>query len=104
MDYSKALIELKAGNYLAREGWNGKNMFIYLVKGTYIHKSKLRNEAEKANKFYDSNRIDGGNETHIDIGDHIDMRADNGQIVVGWTPSQIDMSAEDWVVIGSETD
>jgi hypothetical protein len=36
MDFGKALEELKDGKKVAREGWNGKDMFIYLSKGRKI--------------------------------------------------------------------
>ncbi len=32
MDFSSALIQLRAGNFLARDGWNGKGMFIALQR------------------------------------------------------------------------
>ena len=97
MDFSDALIELKNGSFIARSGWNGANMFVYLVKGTRINKNKLRNEGAIANEYYDENRTDC--ETHIQIGSHIDMRAADGSIVVGWLASQTDMLENDWEVI-----
>ena len=30
MDFSKALRELKNGNKVARQGWNGKGMYLFL--------------------------------------------------------------------------
>lgn len=30
MGFDKALVELKKGKLIAREGWNGKGMYIYL--------------------------------------------------------------------------
>lgn len=32
MDFSQALIELKNGNKVCRSGWNGKGMWLYLIK------------------------------------------------------------------------
>lgn len=32
MDFSQALIEIKLGNKLARTGWNGNDMFVYLCR------------------------------------------------------------------------
>ena len=34
MDFSNALIEIKAGKLLSRSGWNGKGMFVFLVNGS----------------------------------------------------------------------
>ena len=33
-DFSWALKQILAGRKVAREGWNGKGMFIFLVKGS----------------------------------------------------------------------
>jgi hypothetical protein len=32
--FSSALILIKKGNKLARQGWNGKGMFVFLVNGS----------------------------------------------------------------------
>jgi hypothetical protein len=37
--------------------------------------------------------------TTITIGAHIDMRAADGSLVIGWFASQTDMLAEDWMVV-----
>lgn len=34
MNFESALRELKFGKAIMRTGWNGKNMFLYLIKGT----------------------------------------------------------------------
>lgn len=34
MNFGQALEELKKGGRVAREGWNGKGMFLFLVPGT----------------------------------------------------------------------
>ena len=35
----------------------------------------------------------------INITSHIDMKAADGSMVVGWLASQTDMLSEDWVII-----
>lgn len=91
-DFGWAVHQLKEGKKVAREGWNGKGMFIYLVKGTTILDSQLRNEAKTALCHLTSNG------TKV-INSHIDMKAADGSIVVGWLASQTDMLAEDWEVV-----
>jgi len=34
LSYSEALTLVKAGHRITREGWNGKNMFVYYVPGS----------------------------------------------------------------------
>lgn len=93
MSFGQALEELKKGNKVARSGWNGKGMFIYLVGGSFVSFDELRNEAanhlNKSNISYDD----------VCINAHIDMKAADGNIVVGWLASQTDMLAEDWEVV-----
>ena len=31
MDFSEALVQLKTGKRVARDGWNGKGMFLFIV-------------------------------------------------------------------------
>lgn len=93
MNFGQALESLKLGSKLARQGWNGKGMFIYLVQGTEVSVPNLRNEAWKhvgVNKAtYDK----------VIVNSHIDMKTADGSITVGWAPSQSDMMAEDWVIV-----
>lgn len=90
MDFSDALKELKKGEKLARRGWNGKKMFIYLVKGSYIDEDFLHNEASKHNVAENG---------FAKFNSHIDMKTANGSICVGWLASQTDLLAEDWIII-----
>jgi Protein of unknown function (DUF2829) len=93
MDFGQALEQLKTGKKVARNGWNGKGMFIYLVGGSFVPFEGLRNEAAKhlsqTNTPYDD----------VCINAHIDMKAADGTIVVGWLASQTDILAEDWTVV-----
>jgi hypothetical protein len=93
LDFSDALEALKDGYKVAREGWNGKGMFIYLVKGQTVEPRELRNEADE----HVGSELP--HDTEIKINSHIDMKAADGSIVVGWSPSQTDLLAEDWQLV-----
>jgi anaerobic ribonucleoside-triphosphate reductase len=95
MNFGHALEELKKGNKVARQGWNGKGMFIYLVEGQTVNIEKLRNEASK--HFEVEKDLNRGK--RVKINSHIDMKAADGSIVVGWLASQTDMLADDWEVV-----
>ena len=45
MDFGQAINALKEGKRVARLGWNGKGMFLYLVNGSMVDKQFIRNEA-----------------------------------------------------------
>lgn len=70
MDFSSALLVLKKGKKVAREGWNGKNMWIAVCFST----------------------------DHVNV-PFIYIKAVDGKIVP-WVASQFDMFAEDWVCLG----
>ena len=91
MNFGEALEELKSGNRVARKGWNGKGMFVYLESGTLITPDKIRN-LTLAKSTPDSQK-------YININPHIDMKSADGSIVVGWLASQTDMLANDWFVV-----
>lgn len=82
MNFGEAIHELKAGRRVAREGWNGKGIFIELqvpdVKSKmtspyiYINTTGLQTENKAAPKS-----------------------------LVPWLASQTDMLAEDWQDVGA---
>ncbi len=98
MDYSPALIKLKKGCFIARKNW-GKGTFIYLVEGSYIKRSILRNEAATADDYYLKMMKLRGIPTHISINSHIDMHTSDDSIIVGWVASQADTLANNWYVL-----
>lgn len=83
-NFGEALGELKAGRKCWRDGWNGKDMFIFLVPGSTF----------KVNRPPLLGIYTEG--TEVKYHAHIDMKTADGQIVP-WLASQTDMLAEDWV-------
>ncbi len=83
MDFGSAIVALKGGNKVARSGWNGKGMFLFLVPGSQF----------KVNRAPLLGIYPEG--TEIDYCPHVDMRTADGKIVP-WLCSQTDMLAEDW--------
>lgn len=85
MNFGQALEELKQGGKVAREGWNGKGMFIFLQEGSHISSDDARNR-----------HLSEMGSMDIEIKSHIDMKAADGSVTIGWNPSQVDILAEDW--------
>ncbi len=83
LDFAAVIRGVKAGKRFARAGWNGKNMFVFLVPGSTF----------KVNREPLLSILGEG--TEVNYHGHIDMRTANGQIVP-WLASQTDMLAEDW--------
>lgn len=84
--FDYALQCLKAGQRVARQGWNGKGMFIFLVQGSTFQVNRA-----PLNQFYPEG-------TEIKYHAHVDMKTATGEIVP-WLCSQTDMLAEDWVIV-----
>lgn len=86
MNFGHALETLKAGGLVARAGWNGKGMYLYLVKGGefVVNREPLLTIL--------------GAGTVARYCDHIDMRTADGSLVP-WLASQTDVLAEDWAVV-----
>jgi len=86
MNFSMALEFIKRGYRLARYGWNGKDMFIFLVKG-----SAFKVDRPPLLGIYEEGKV-------INYRSHIDMKTADGS-VVPWLASQTDLMAEDWGII-----
>lgn len=88
MTYGEALCALKNGARVAREGWNGKGMWVILVPGRTL-------TSTEPNSFYDKCGFKDG----VTILPHIDMKTAQGDMCVGWTASQADQLADDWFTV-----
>jgi len=86
MSFGHAIEMLKLGQKVARSGWNGKGMFLYLVPpGEY----PARTEAAKA--YW-------GDDALVPYGAYIAMKTAQ-ENVVPWLASQTDVLAEDWQTV-----
>lgn len=88
LNFGQAILCLKEGRKVARKGWNGNNMWLILTPGRVV-------ENLEPNSFYER----CGFEAPVTICGHIDMKAADGSMVVGWLASQTDMLAEDWNIV-----
>lgn len=86
MGFGGALAALKAGAKVARAGWNGDGMFVYLVPGSTF----AVNRAPLLGIYPEG--------TPINYRPHIDMRTADGSCVP-WLASHADLLADDWSVI-----
>lgn len=94
MRFGEAIERARNGHRVAREGWNGRGMYVYMTEGrtiptdTWVARlpSQEITEAEKERG-------------HIIVGDHLDMMSAQGVRIIGWLASQTDMLADDWYVV-----
>ena len=86
MSFGLALEALRKGFKVARKGWNGKNMFLY-----YVSDGKYPAKTDIAKTISDEN----GN---VEYCGYIAIKTVQGY-VSPWNPSQMDMLAEDWIIL-----
>lgn len=83
-DFGFALEAIKEGIHMARRGWNGKGMYVFLI-GT---------DREKPEGIWDFTNGKNDNMTRRPF---IAMKTADNEIVP-WVASQTDLLAEDWEV------
>ena len=85
LTFGQALEALKSGKRVSRKGWNGKGMYLFIMKGGLSGA-----EVHKQHEYLDDK---------IEIQDCICMKTVQNTVCVGWLASQTDMLAEDWEII-----
>lgn len=86
MNFGQALEALKAGKKLAREGWNGKGLFVYFVSaGRYPAKMEVAHEL-------------AGDDGCVAYEPYFAIKNAKGTVST-WVPSINDCLAEDWRIV-----
>jgi hypothetical protein len=86
LTFGLAVEALKKGFKVARAGWNGKGMFLFLVPGSTFAVSR-----PPLLGIYPEGK-------EINYKPNIDMQAADGS-VFAWNPNQLDVLAEDWTIL-----
>lgn len=85
LNFGQALEALKAGHRVAREGWNGKGMYLIMIQGS--------NDIASLHGYGFGECL--GEPAFADT---IYLKSAQNQLVA-WNPSQVDMLAEDWEIV-----
>ena len=88
MDFGKAIEALKDGKRVAREGWNGKGMFVYHVPAA-SYPAQRNDRGTMLGVFPDD---------MVPYREYLAMKTVNDE-VVPWVASQTDILADDWSVV-----
>lgn len=84
MDFGQAIWNLKNGNKIAREGWNGKGMYVYMVPAaSYPPSTEIARD-----EFGDM----------VPYEAYLAIKNVKGTINT-WVPSVSDLLSEDWMVV-----
>jgi hypothetical protein len=108
LNFGQALEAVKEGKLIAREGWNGKGMFVFqrpadeIPVQTVIENVKSIPDSVKLflhNKYKHDYVGTSGEVFKTKFTAYLCMYAADGSIVNGWLASQTDMLAEDWQIL-----
>lgn len=107
MNFGEALEAIKQGKLATRNGWNGKNMFVFQRPADTLTTSfipKVKSLPESVKKWIDKNMDDKQNPgeeglTPVKFTAYLCLKSADNTIVNGWLASQTDMLAEDWEII-----
>ena len=88
MKFGEALEIIENGGFVARKGWNGKGMFLWLLPPT-----EVKAEWAKDPILLALAERNGGT---IPALASIRMYTAGGEVLTGWLASQSDMLADDW--------
>jgi hypothetical protein len=93
MGFGEAIQAMKDGKKVARNGWNGRGMWVIYNPG-----SKGKTHAMFDGSVYKNHGVD-----ECEILPHFDMYTVDASgrraMLPGWAASQSDMNAEDWIVV-----
>lgn len=98
MTFGDAISALRMNQRVRRAGWNGKGMWLALTEGSRLGidaDAPLRDKHGALEKY-----VVAEHPSEVRVCPHIDMRAADGTLVIGWLASQTDMLATDWEVVG----
>lgn len=84
LSFGLALEAAKKGMRIARAGWNGKGMYVFLVHGMDFHTNADLSELD---------------DQDVEVLDCLVIRTATGAFCPGWLASQTDMLADDWMVV-----
>lgn len=83
MSFEEAIMAVKNGNKIQRNGWNGKNQYVELA--TCISYKNTKGEIVNCN--------------HDAIGNKALAFVGTSGVQIGWLASQADMLATDWEIV-----
>lgn len=89
--FGQALISLQRGWRVARKGWNGKGMYLWLLPAAMIKAEWCKEPHLKEVAEANGGEIEGLASIRM-------MTADK-KILTGWLASQTDMLANDWTIV-----
>ena len=95
LTFGQAIEYAKQGHKIARQGWNGKNMWVVYMPPLYLPPA---NTTEPGPRVNERTAQHIGYDQPLDCQPYFAMYNAQKQWIPGWVASQSDMLAEDWYV------
>ena len=107
VNFGTAIEAVKQGKLIAREGWNGKGMFVFQRPADELERDFIINTVkslpQSVKDYYKRQEsmdvTDNPVEVKVKFTAYLCMKAADGSIVNGWLASQTDVLAEDWQIL-----
>jgi len=110
LNFGQAIEALKQGKRVARQGWNGKDMFIFMRPADELHVAfvakDIKSLPQSVKDYYYQDCVDeNGNLLDLEKNDvvkftaYLCLKAADGTIVNGWLATQTDILSEDWTIL-----
>ena len=90
--FSEAIRKLKEGKKVARTGWNGKGMYIWLLPPAMVKREWCRDERQLDGFIENKNEINCLGSIRMFTHDSTGRTA----VLTGWLASQSDILSDDW--------
>lgn len=100
--FGQALKSIQRGRLVARQGWNGKGMFIFQRPEDSLPTDMIVNQVKslpESFKRWVANNNGDSSTDKIKFTAYLCMKAADGTVVNGWLASQTDMLANDWMIV-----
>lgn len=110
--FGMAIEAVKHGKKIARKGWNGKGMFVFMRPEDELSVdmivNKVKSLPDSVKKFFTAKCAWNEKESKTEVSPenikvkftaYLCMYAADGSIVNGWLASQTDILAEDWQIV-----
>lgn len=94
--FGQAVEAVKQGKLIAREGWNGKGMFVFQRPEDTLPTHVIENVKSLPQTVKDYYR---GTTEPVKFTAYLCMKAADGSIVNGWLASQTDVLSTDWCIL-----
>ena len=110
LSFGAALEVAKVGGRIARQGWNGKGMFVFMRPADELNVEfvidKVKSLPQSVKDYYlqdiineNGERVPTEENDTIKFTAYLCMKAADGTIVNGWLASQTDMLSNDWCIL-----